>query len=768
MKTKKGGDRTEYRNDGNRRKSAKRPDMQVYVPRAKLKGRENQSEEKEMSPSFQQSDDWDMETAEKTMCDEDVVVSGDEQALSPRLVQVKPRGGVMKVTVLNESLSQGESSKNSPGSHRSNEGHKEKQSDKRSFVQKERPGKGRYQQDTHSNSRSRGDERKSDKPVRSYNRMRRSNSSDSRRSENDVLENNPKESDKSQFSSDTFPRTKPSSAKERKSQIREIYSAGKSSKENSSKGREGEKFYWGMRRQRTGSISSEASFVSNMESSGSFYSGSSDFYTEDDEPEHILDWGEEVEKAHLEELARLVHDGAQKLTSSLGVYPDMDPENVSKETSREEDKQVTDINKQMSMSADRIYQLNPKERRHRRRHRHRKPPSQQSSRDSSVHSTAQSDHSAGGGRRRRRRRHSSQHSQHSQHSQQGDNEVDDVSNNMSGLQVTIGRRTRHVELNKMKGVHSGVERGDYRSPQYEPADWDGEQSMEFNRSDKYHQKWQKEPPPRFRHDSDGRNSDTGSRRIRRESGKNSSRRREGERTINDNDNTLVDSMNWDNRDRRHSDDQRSIHPAHDSSYKGHRKDNKFRNERRKGNRQPEQVNDNFAVPHKMRGGGLLRLPTPDEPPRPHSTPSPSEYHSQHQQIDTRLNSGGNSGSSHLRSSGHGEKHLFDPDNPTKPIVVPQNQPVAPKFEDIDEGHSQIIDSGGNIPSSPEVVHNHHGYPPSFYPSEYPPVYHYRAPLQFRPPGSYPMSGFSPQQAIPPHMFYRFPRMPMLDMNHYNG
>lgn len=116
-------------------------------------------------------------------------------------------------------------------------------------------------------------QQKQERHVKSYSKNRRSNSSDSRLA---GQEQNNCKLRKEHFTSDTFPRAKGPS----KAAGREVFPQGKGGKEAKGNGREGDKFYWGMRRQRTGSISSEASMTSNP-SNGSFYSGSSDF-TEDD------------------------------------------------------------------------------------------------------------------------------------------------------------------------------------------------------------------------------------------------------------------------------------------------------------------------------------------------------------------------------------------------------------------------------------------------------------------------------------------------------
>ncbi|XP_005096140.1 telomerase-binding protein EST1A [Aplysia californica] len=845
------------------KRRGKRPDLQRYIPRARLSDRDRKSEEKEFSPEAVQNEDGDQEEdfEKREKDDGEVVVSTAEDssgALTPRKVQVKSRGGAMRVTVMNESMSSspGQDNKTPPTVSRQNIGPqrknvsqqrqdskdslgsdqqgklyknlKDSESDRKSFGRSERSGrqfyeggKGRTHQEPALGGRGRGDHhRRNDQPVKSYTRMRRSNSSDSRRSDNAEPDPPVKVLEKGQFTSGTFPRTKPSGSNSYKSGAKDVYSSGKSNKDiastGKSGGREGEKFYWGMRRQRTGSISSEASVASNL-SNGSFYSGSSDFGTEDDEPEQILDWCAEVEKAHLEELARIVHDGTQKLTSSLDAYPDLGSESVAGDavSGNIPSSAVSTLNRQKSVSADKIHQVNPKEGRTRRRNRQRKPSSRQGSRDSSVHSAAHGeDGRSEGGRRRRRRRHSSRSSQGG--SQYQDDafrrkEQSDGGSNMSGLQVTIGRRHRHVELNKGRGGNTGnseKHKGENKSlferlprdHQYEPADWDGEQSMEFNRSsDRFPpQKWQKEPPPRFRRDSGGGSGESGGGGRRRR-GSGIQQGREGDRVRHESEGSWCgveeeDSLLHDNSSWRGAGDQRSVHPAHDASPssgaggRGRGRNSRQKQEWRGGERSSGGhhhhhhighdfssglVNhDDFAINHRARGGGVLHLPPREEPPRPHSNPSASMTDYFHHRDNHHNDSGGGGAfGSNVRGMTQGQKHLFDPNNPSKPIVIPDSAPAAPpKFEDTEDNSSPLGPGSGPVASSPEGQHGHPGYPGQFYPPDFPhPAYCFRPPVRpFGPPhGSYPMGSFPPR-AMPPHMFFRFPRMPVPDMAFYNG
>lgn len=846
------------------KRRGKRPDIQIYIPKGRLGDRENRSEEKE--PMFEHAsspksggDRFPGKGDDQEEFDE-IVVS--DSADSPRKVQMKNKGGSMRVTVMNEPpAAGGESSpstcrrdlsslqkRNIPSKQEphykelaESELHKRqykgKNIDQRSKNQP--PGcekyikpsgqsyegaeKAKAKPDFRQNDARGGDEvrkqpnQKQERPVKSYSKNRRSNSSDSRPQEGEQDDTKTGKFGKEQFSSDTFPRAKGLSGK---NGGREVFSQNKSGKEAKGSSRDGDKFYWGMRRQRTGSISSEASVASNP-SNGSMYSGSSDF-TEDDEPEHILNWGEEVEKAHLEELARLVHDGAQKLTSSLDAYPNCSPDTVV-DNSNKGPKVALPTNLQKPVPGEKVHHGKDKEGRTRRRNRHRKTSSQHGSRDSSVHSGIQGDDGySDGGRRRRRRRNSqgcAEQQQHpyQQHRQQqqlyedrsyGDNTGDGPRGNRSGLQVTVGHNNRHVEISRgslPRQRHRSDEKWDPHvikdyDVEEEEEDWDREidqsDEREVRRGGRQYsqQRWDKDMPPRFRKDSGG----TGGRGMRgggshggreSESHRHQGSRGDMDRYRRDSFDSQIksdDGTDWSQQKELNTGgfggDQRVVHPAHDASGSAQRPGNRGKGratrqgqawrsddhmeQRRPVERAASLNHDDLIVSHKTHSGGLLRLPSQAEPPRPHSNPNPVIHtdHSFHHHLE--IHRGGASNppvGSNTRGPAQGRRQLFDPKNPSKPIVISDNSTSALKFEDTDMTPSPgLVPGSVGIPSSPDSPHS---YPPAFYP----PMFGYRLPMPpFPPPPNPFMAGFPPG-SIPPHVFYRFPRMASPDVaSFYSG
>ncbi|XP_059141297.1 telomerase-binding protein EST1A-like [Physella acuta] len=835
-----------WRDKGYGKRRGKRPDIQIYVPRARLGDKERKSEERddgsERSPSSKSEDVKEKVDEKKSSENADEVVVADA-AENLRKVQVKNKGGAMKVTVVNESITTQTVTDSSPnisrkdlGTHpaRNNQNQKSQKpkeptaADKqtrnkdidsknkdlesknknqprgggeKNFRQFENSRRGKGRPDTAgSEIQASQDIRKQvpdkiDKPVKSYSKNRRSNSSDSRLKDNDQIDPKRGQSENSQFSSETFPRVKGQRGKGTKGNGRENsnkegYGAGKSV-------REGEKFYWGMRRQRTGSISSEASVASNP-SNGSFYSGSSDF-TEDDEPEHILNWGEEVEKAHLEELARIVHDGARKLTSSLDAYPGFGPAVGTPEAAKKTESSST-LDRQKSVSADEIFRGKLKEggRTRHRRHRHRKNSSKQGSRDSSVHSSIHGeDGFSERGHRRRRGRLNSQGSQgsyehhhQSQRSHQkshddrryGDNAGDVGRGNRSGLQVTIGDNNRHVEISRGgNGAGRQRHRSDDKWDPHHIKDYDMEEGEEdWGRSYNYAEdgeykkeerhnphRREKEAPPRFRKES-GKGKRGGSREENNQHPHDEHR--------SDEHDGMIKSQEFERR--AYPGDQRAIHPAHDAS--GTRNKGQGRNRQGKGWRRDDKEDavsyrrpieragslnhDDLSLSQRAKGGGLLRLPSQQqEPPRPHSNPSPAIHadHAHHFYTDSHHNSGSAAQGSNTRGPPQGKRHLFDPKNPTKPIIIPDATPPLRS----DDGEKKLSPSPGSglTSSSPDSPQTHQ-YPAMFYPPDFHPMYRFRPPM---PPFTTPfMAGFP--GTMPPHMFFRYPRMPQPDLSFYNS
>ncbi|KAK0058798.1 telomerase-binding protein EST1A [Biomphalaria pfeifferi] len=815
---------------GNRR--GKRPDIRIYVPRARLGDRERRSEEKDEivdSTAIKRDENKDEGDDQS-----EIVVTNVPDSL--RKVQVKSKGGAMKVTVKNEpqtgavsgnenshnpphrdtghgqgktSQQQKHNTRESPGSDvqgkqqgRKDNDHKNKNQPRNSEKfsrQFESRTHGRTRQDSVKSEMGTDDARKPFKkqpdrqPARTYYKNRRSSSSDSRPKEQ---RNSKMNSDEQPFSSETFPRAKGVTGKSTQVSVREI-NQSKNTKEtlNGGKGngREGEKFYWGMRRQRTGSISSEASYASNL-SNGSYYSGSSDF-TEDDEPEHILNWGEEVEKAHLEELARLVHDGTRKLTSSLDAYPgilSLDGSVVLAEQRME----TTGLDRQKSVSADNVNQGKTKGsgRARHRRHRHRKNSSRQGSRDSSIHSSTHGDDVfSERGHRRRRKRLNSQGSQggfqvqprlgqkqhHLQHHDDQRSLESEAWGNRSGLQVTVGDNNRHVAISPSGSGgarlrHMSDEKWDpHYVSEYNVAegeeDWDrgGDYGEDLKWNNSRHQRKDKEV-------NSGPKKDGTGIRSRRGSGRDDTHNKHAgsrdERNKADNQGEFIED--WDHvPDRREPIlDQRAVNPAHDSSVGGNRASHRGgRSQGRNinqtgrkdssghdGRHQPVQRagslnHDDLTISQKSRGG-LIQLPVQQEPPRPHSNPSASYHAEQVSHLNTTPQG------SNTRGPSYGKRQLFDPKNPSKPIFIPEVIPPPPRFE---ETVSSPGAGSSPMPSSPE--NQPHPYPtPMFYPPEFMhPMY------RFRPPFPPFMGGYS-QPSIPPHIFYRFPRMAPPDMGFYNS
>ncbi|BFZ18618.1 hypothetical protein BsWGS_21657 [Bradybaena similaris] len=826
------------------KRRGKRPDIQIYIPKGRLGERDNRSEERDgtlensVSPKTEGNKIL-QKLSDQEPCDEVIVHDSVE---SPRKVHVKHKGGSMQVTVINELPTSGTehpptvSQKEIISTHQKKQVQnyelaeseiRKKQTNKKESEQKNKQYqqenvKGAGSQKSHENNvkaNGKSDykcmevlsgeetrkqvQRKQERPVKSYSKNRRSNSSDSRLAEQE--QNNCKFR-KEHFTSDTFPRAKGPS-KAAGTAGREVFPQGKGGKEAKGNCREGEKFYWGMRRQRTGSISSEASMASNP-SNGSFYSGSSDF-TEDDEPEHILNWGEEVEKAHLEELARLVHDGAQKLTSSLDVYPTYSQDTVP--SSNKKTATTVPVNESSADATNKAHQCHVKEGRTRRRNRQRKNSSHHGSRDSSVHNGVQGDniYSDASHRRRRRRRnsHGSQASYEQQHQhfpqkvQQHceDEHVEDNSGESSrgrrsGLQVTVGHNNRHVEISRVSGFrqrHRSDEKWDpHVVKDYDVDDeeehWDTE--IDYNDDTVLKkaatsrqfgpQKWEKNVPPRFRKDSGG----TGGR-GRRNSGGNGIRdsesyrhqgNRDDESQGQDVDRCDSSDVCWQQKDT----DQRAVHPAHDATGTSHFsiqgrgralgralgrghgwKHSHAVESRGAAGHTPAHNQDDLAIAHSTHAGGLLHLPAQVEPPRPHSNPNPAIHadHSFHHHNHDSHHSGPGIGptiASNTRGLAYGKRQLFDPKNPSTPILVSDTASPAAKFEDTDR-ISTAAGTGG-ISSSPE---SGHVYPAAFYPA----VYGFRLPMPHFPPPANPyMAGF-PTGSIPPHIFYRFPRMAALDL-----
>ncbi|KAH9525481.1 Smg-6, nonsense mediated mRNA decay factor [Bulinus truncatus] len=852
----KGGKGGKERSSGGKRRG-KRPDIRIYVPRARLGEKEKKSEERDVADTSPDKKDEVKDAGDEIMkVDEqaEIVVTNTPEIL--RKVQVKTKGGAMKVTVRNESLAGMSGGGNTPitsqresGSSQVKISHQQRQtsrespsSDSQVKQQKGRDGeyKNRNQQhssekfnrqfENKSHGRTRQDSTRSDAVTasqdirkqhqkcdrpssRQYQKNRRSSSSDSRPKE--LEDSKTIHDDTQQFSSETFPRAKGVGGKNntrvngreanQNKNGKDTYNGGKGN------GRDGEKFYWGMRRQRTGSISSEASIASNL-SNGSFYSGSSDF-TEDEEPEHILNWGEEVEKAHLEELARLVHDGAQKLTSSLDAYPGGLSLTEGSIARPERKMETSALDRQKSVSADDVFHGKTKEggRTRHRRHRHRKNSSRQGSRDSSVHS---SNHGEDGfserSHRRRRKRLNSQSSQggfepqqiprllQKQHLHYHDEQhyVDGESGRglRSSLQVTVGDNNRHVAISRGGGGGGGG--GQRRQRHRSDEKWDphnvaeynvqeGEEDWDCDYTEDRDPKWDNR---HVRKDKDTLYSAKKNGRSRRGSGREDTCKPAGCRDERKRSGDYEEEEDWDRvPDKRgQAEDQRALHPAHDSSggskvnHRVARGQGRNTYQARKDvNRDSEESKrypvqragslnyDDLSISQKSRGGGLLQLPVQQEPPRPHSNPSPA-VHADHtfHHVNDHHTGGVGSGTplgSNTRGPSYGKRHLFDPKNPSKPIVIPESNPPPLKFEDPDK--VTLPSSGSSHVASPSENPQPHAYPPVFYPPEFMhPMYRFRPPL----PPFPPFVGGYPQASIPPHVFYRFPRMAPPDMGFYNS
>ena len=876
-KSQRDGGQFEGDKDHGKKRRGKRPDMQVYVPRARLGQREKRSEEKESSPlaimetenyeAGKENRDWDTDKPES-----EIVISGSPDC--QRKVQVQSKGRAMKVTVLKDTPVYPASSKsqdsNTSGAKDDKQSSnvqklpqhvktkdwgtveqvKEKQEQtkkKENIMEGVAEGHARNNKESSKKSEVWSDQRRDDVAVekksemgkvqqeraetggrKSYRRNRRSNSNDSRPIK---AEHSGKESE--QIISRTFPRSKGSSNKSATAQ-HECGDVEKSRKDTTGKGnsRDNEKFYWGMRRQRTGSISSEASVASN---NGSFYSGSSDF-TEDDEPEHILDWGAEVEKAHLEEVARLINDGAQRLTSSLDAYPDGGPPGSFGDIAV-----PSSLDAQKSSITDKVYQPNREEMRtHGRRNRRKKNSSRQGSRDSSVHSSIHGDDNGSerGHRRRRHRRGSkdshgyyrdqqqlqsdnnSHHHQKHRHGQQP-TPVEGGRGHRSGLQVTVGQHNRHVAISPQAGGSGGSTR--HRHPSNENLepytvdsggeDWDKEVQNKMARSWREEDNkwpdsqfdWQgvqdRKKSPHFERksvDKGGRGhqrKDSGRGKASHENEAQYQRDRRERQRLNSgdyvDDSRKAEDFGQRDRGKHHEDqrgnplrDQRLVHPAYDASSgfnsRGRGRGQVQRqggsnrgwdNQKVAGRAMSEDCEDR-TMP-RARERGLLKMPVPShqEPPRPSSTPSAAERQliQQHHQYRLDEEEGNSNRGSNTRGPIHGAKQLFDPKNPSKPIVISEGNPVPLQFEG-DENQTSPVAGSGYGPPSPENLSGGHPQPPyphPMYPPDYPPMYGYRPRMpQFMPTAPY-MRGFPPG-SLPPHpAFFGYPQMPPMVPPFYN-
>lgn len=865
------------------KRRGKRPEIQRYIPKGKVSERERMSEEKEGSHVVQ--DDVHQDSAPSGLAPE----SADQNCrTSPRKVLMKPVEGGMRVTVMNESKPLSSNSWKSPSSERKGphgSRHDQNQEDWNpedewagmtwhSSTQRRGGGAGRGMRnqgqsfDGSQRYGRRRDEQNAALKSYSYSRNRRSNSSDGRQQEEDSSRTGGGDQNERpyNFSSETFPRRKRGGGANRNQHMASLSKDLNGNGGNKTGARDGDKLYMGVTRQRTGSISSEASCASHNSNSSMYSGGSSDWGTEEDEPEHILNWAEEVEKAHLEEVARLVHHGAQELTSSLNCYPASTGESPTQESpsvevasvmSDKNQKQPPPLLKEsvlLQLNQDRGFSKN----RHRRRTRSRKSASQYGSRDSSVHSSIQGDEDCfserGGMRRRRRRRNNSGRSQSGRLEGRQDEEMrmggfnswTDRDGNRSGLKVTVGQNNRLVAVqNENKGNKNHCpSQGNQWNQDFQGRDIyqrglrkNNRQEKQFggsvdeNRNERQFHRQEKDVPPRFRKDSGGSCVSIGSDLSTKRSGRgrgNGGRGTGGhedghERTgfsktgerIKSISHTSDHQMAQEASSRVSQRGRGRVNPSvnshrrrvpSDSSGGKERRDNKdlshsrsdgFRKAEESGSKRSQKLHGLIHLPVKMDAQSSSSIPghlsasssisstatvtttTSTHHHRHHPPPNPQHAPKNHPPLSTLSlpsSQAPSSVTSSVSSRGpiQGQKQLYDPDNPSKPIVMQADTKPQPNLEAEEQRvHSPNVAPLSSSPSAPTDFENSSmamSYPPAFYPPHPRPVYGFRPPH----PYAYPMGGppFPCGPPLPPShpMYYHHmaSRLPSPDMSHYYG
>ncbi|XP_053375984.1 telomerase-binding protein EST1A-like isoform X2 [Mercenaria mercenaria] len=198
--------------------------------------------------------------------------------------------------------------------------------------------------------------------------------------------------------------------------------------------------------------------------------------------------------------------------------------------------------------------------------------------------------------------------------------------------------------------------------------------------------------------------------------------------------------NWDDRKQSHRGRGRGYDRRdRDDHNRGQRDDkgnyDKFSRDRDYRHEDQEKPNEQ---PH---GGGILHIPPqPKEQdtgshPAPHRKTGPHEHHGWGR--GHTPDRGGSHARERQHSGSHRQKTLFDPNNPSKPIVIEEAKPKL-EFKDNDSYPSspQSPQYMGQVPPPPPDMYGNRGYGPGPY---YPPGYGYgynMPPMMPPPPGMY--------------------------------
>ncbi|KAK7487887.1 hypothetical protein BaRGS_00020788 [Batillaria attramentaria] len=437
-------------------------------------------------------------------------------------------------------------------------------------------------------------------------------------------------------------------------------------------------------------------------------SGGSDLSWEDLEAEmeeaakSKPDWYTQVEQ-HLEEVARQVQNSTQRLTDSIDNCFDpyaIPTDEVDVRPPAHNHQQAGGLNRNLSASSDRIFSQEYRGRKKDRRRRGSR--SKNSSRDSSIHSNPRDDDLWPSAEKKTpRKRHRKRHSSAGPSGRVGTVEGQRAA---ESLRILVGKNKEKRQV--MVDGKGGGGGGDSSRRQRQHSGSDAHKKT----VEHYHQHRDRQGGDGGGRGGDGRGPD-----------------------------------------RRKNDDRAA---------------------RNEGNQQPQHGGfsrfapspvsrpDSAPPPSVTHSGGLIKLPVESHLDRP----QPSYGHAHGQGYSQERSEEGRyrrtSGQGYGGGQGHNERCLYDPKNPSKPIMVPDSRPL--KFHDPEETHSP---QENFTPPPPPVSHSPGptnspvmgpGFPPFFPPHPgfmYPPPPHMRMP--------YP--GFPP--APPPNhpMFYAFqPQQPTTD------
>ncbi|KAL4223249.1 Smg-6 [Mactra antiquata] len=178
----------------------------------------------------------------------------------------------------------------------------------------------------------------------------------------------------------------------------------------------------------------------------------------------------------------------------------------------------------------------------------------------------------------------------------------------------------------------------------------------------------------------------------------------------------------------------------------------------KGNR--ERHDSQGSKHEQSHGGGIIHLPPQSQTQDSNPAPQTQRKNSTDNQGWGRGQSqdrGGSRGRERQYSgSGQRQKTLFDPNNPSKPIVIEEAKPKM-EFKDTDSypssPHSPQYMGSGPLPQQPpQDIYGNRGYGPGPY---YPPGYGYGYnPMMAAPPGMFNAGPYGYQQQPPPPDGYR--------------